>query len=127
MKLSSILVKGFLLCGIIASPAATESSINAESSTFSSDNSTDSIMAEAGGEGRFCFGANSKYNVCHGSVEKCVKKRTGGSKDKSKIDDATKLCKFYCSEVMNTTQCKQSKYKADYHPNWSCDKQQYCY
>ncbi|CCH47032.1 putative secreted protein [Wickerhamomyces ciferrii] len=124
MKLSTIIVPGFLSLSVIALPAATENSINAENSTSLPGNFTDPIIAEAGGE-RFCFGAN-KYKYCNGSVQKCVEGRTRGVKDKTKIEDANKICKFFCSEIKTPTQCKQSKLKANYHPKWACDNQKYC-
>ncbi|CCH46541.1 putative secreted protein [Wickerhamomyces ciferrii] len=129
---SAIIVQGLLSLSVIALPTAfpdaTESLINAENSTLlSSDNSTDSFNIEAGGVGNLCFNANSKKNVCQGSVKKCVEIRAVNYKgEKSGVEEATRLCRFYCSKIRSATQCKQSKYKANYHPKWACDDIQYC-
>ncbi|CCH46535.1 putative secreted protein [Wickerhamomyces ciferrii] len=126
MKLSAIIVSSLLSLSVIGSPiassATTKSSIDAGNSTSLPD---DSIIDEAGDRGRFCFGANNKYNQCHGSIKNCVWRISNGG-GKNVVDFANKFCKFYCSEIKSATQCKQSKYKANYHPKWACDEQSYC-
>ncbi|CCH47031.1 putative secreted protein [Wickerhamomyces ciferrii] len=125
MKLSSIFLQGLLLSGIMASPVATESSINTENLSLPG-NFTDPIISEAAGKGYLCNDANPNNALCYGSVKKCIYMTTGAGKQKNLVDYATKICKFYCSELKSATQCKQSKVKANYHPKWKCDDLKYC-
>ncbi|CCH47036.1 putative secreted protein [Wickerhamomyces ciferrii] len=127
MKLFAIIVPSLLSLSVIGSTVNTEDSITTDHSISLPNNFTDPIIVEAGAyKPIFCNVANSKNSVCLGSFKQCVSYMlNGGLKDKNK-DLAQRACKFYCSEIKNPTQCKQSKYKANYHPNWACDDQQYC-
>ncbi|CCH46539.1 putative secreted protein [Wickerhamomyces ciferrii] len=120
MKLSTIFLEGLLLAGVISSP------ISAEDSSLESNNSTsDIIKAEGNGAPKLCFNANkSPFCLGNHNVNDCIsayKLRTGMDKK-----EATQTCKFWCSEIKTPTQCKQCKYKADYHPDFACDDAKYC-
>ncbi|CCH47030.1 hypothetical protein BN7_6639 [Wickerhamomyces ciferrii] len=118
MKLSTIFFEGLLLSGALSSPIA------ADDASLESNNSTDAIHAEGRKWPHLCQDVNTGA-YCKGNlgVKQCIPNYTiGGMSD----EEAFKVCKFWCSEIKTPTQCKQSKYKANYHPPWGCDGAQYC-
>ncbi|CCH46548.1 putative secreted protein [Wickerhamomyces ciferrii] len=125
MKLSTVLVQGLLLSGIIASPVVTtaQDSLPDVVEDSNADNSTDSFTEEgySPGSNYLCFDAN-KGKLCTGkSVASCEKHYESRGKD-----IANSLCSFYCSKVKNVNDCKTNKKKFNYHPPWGCDSAAYC-
>ncbi|CCH47024.1 putative secreted protein [Wickerhamomyces ciferrii] len=130
MKLSTVILQGLLLSGIIATPVAIPDA--AEDSIFTegldvanSDNSTDfhlegdqkglKICQEAN-KGKYCF----KDDI-NGACVEGYKKRAHMTEK-----DAKKACKFWCSKIKNADTCRKLKVKYDYHPKFKCSEQNYC-
>ncbi|CCH47026.1 putative secreted protein [Wickerhamomyces ciferrii] len=118
MKFTSVIAPGLLLSVIAASPifapAATESSIDSNGTTFQSDNSTDvSLQGE-----KFCFKKKQK-DICHGGTfKKCVKYYRGMPPDGERIGPNT--CGFWCTTMKKTEDCGFNKLKYNYHPDFAC-------
>ncbi|CCH46533.1 putative secreted protein [Wickerhamomyces ciferrii] len=115
MKLSSVLVQGLLLCGIIASPVVT---------TPDADNSTDISAQGFGAKYELCFDENQGRYCTGKSVKACARAYETG-KDHYSPKDATNACNFWCSKIKTLDDCRTNKKKFNYHPKWGCKDQMY--
>ncbi|CCH46529.1 putative secreted protein [Wickerhamomyces ciferrii] len=122
MQLSSILLQGLLLSGIIASPIA--STADAISDAFESpDNSTD-LLGTAATRYYLCFDAFEAGKLCYGkNIRDCSNHQQDGGMNRR---DARNFCDFFCSKIRNVNDCKTRKKWANYHPKWACKDQKYC-
>ncbi|CCH46538.1 putative secreted protein [Wickerhamomyces ciferrii] len=98
MKLSTLVIEGLLFSGIIALPA------------------------NAGP--KLCFDANKSEYCVGGNAKKCYE--VYGSQTDIGKKPVENFCNFWCSKIKSPNECKTNKKKFNYHPNFACDKTQYC-
>ncbi|CCH46543.1 putative secreted protein [Wickerhamomyces ciferrii] len=126
MQLSSLIIQGLLLSGIIASPIAITDAVpeDFEGPSYP-HNYTDVVAAGKKKTDKFCYDENKGHHCYKHSLKACVEWYKGEKNHFSEYD-ANNLCSFYCSKIKNADDCKTNKKKFNYAPPWGCDEQKYC-